>query len=106
MRERLKGHDGSPHPYKGEGGVQADRYGKSDKIRHCYRMWAAISLNYVKIVPQICTALIKDNYAVSSSATYNTADIERFGNQQFSKEMNGSILIPACIENKHALRTF
>ena len=41
MRKRLKGNDGSPHPYMG-GGVQADRYGKSDKIRHCYCMWAAI----------------------------------------------------------------
>ena len=29
---------------------------------------------------------------------FHTADIERFGNQQFSKEMNGSILIPTCIE--------
>ena len=35
MRERLNGHDGSPHPYREERGAQADRYGKSDKIRHC-----------------------------------------------------------------------
>ena len=81
MRERLKGNDGSPHPYMG-GGVQADRYGQWDKIRHFYRMWA-ISLNYVKIVPQICAALIKDNYTVSSLATtkqliLNVSEISNF----------------------------
>ena len=64
-------------------------------------MWAAISLNYVKIVPQICTALLKDNYTVSSSAIYSIQLILNVSEISiFAKEMNGSILIPACIEKR------